>query len=1195
MTRSLSVFYIVRNEQDRIAKSIKSIESIANEIVVVDTGSVDRTIEVCNTFKAKVYKYKWDSDFSGARNFALEKCTKDFVMYLDADEVLAKQSVGEISKILSLSSNSKNLACYVKITSCRKSEKTGELVPIGTDMHKSPQIRLFYRDKSVKFKGLAGESVEESLYRNSKCVIVNSEIEIMHDFSDGRNEDYLSKKEEYHKKISGGNSNMIAKNVIDQKSEDGKKSCAIIICVYNLIHATKKCIDSVISSTKYPYKIILVDDGSSDNCSSYLKSIKNSKYIRMDSNSGVAKSRNRATRVAARDENIGYICFLDNDTEVYDGWLTKLISSIDSGECDIVGPITNSAVGSQRLVKNNWVGRYGPEKILEMVNGKETKGRHIHTDFINRFCQVFSISMLKEVGLLDESFGKIGWEDNDFCRRFTERGLKIAVNKDVFIFHSGHSTSAFNNQNYFTEIQNPAKEYHKKWKTNFDGSWNPSLKQSVGEGGFRNPFTSIVVLTYNNFEINKKFFEAMRTGTQNYELIVVDNGSTDGTVEYLKTIKDIKLSLQNKNLGVIKGRNIGINMSSGEYIVCLDNDQIVHKDWLVDLHSKMAEGYDFVGVEAWEVNSSYCPIKRHNKFNMNLKIDYVGAGGCLMKRSVLEKIGIYDERFGMAYFEDVDICYRARKSGYKIGWCYKNIINHLEHSTLIKGQKEFNYNEALANSHRKFLDKMKAIKEGTVFDEIMISKKRKVTFCMALKSRSERATASIKSIINQKGSEEIDFCIIEDESEDMLCLDKIDGSEKIRHIIVDTGFAWNKSLLINQLANSLLSECICFWDADFIYSENFLEEYFKLIRETNFEKEYLQIMVTESCDSNKKGEIIPGGTLWGGFYTYKTDHFIGINGFDESFVGWGYEDIDFNTRIINAYKICPKIIKQKNFVYHNSHDDVLRHMSHMHSNKKRYDDNKKIGASKTMPPTILKHKWRSNKMEIGASETIAIICNGPSLRGVDLFSLKEKDIDCFTMNMSFRQWYKNGFWSKYWGCFDYVVTDNHSGEFKRFIEDPKVPIESFFLLRKVSDSKKLHTLSFKTRELYKVGNTFENFGDVGNTGCNCCQVALCLGYKKIILLGADCNYVDFVDGAKRVGNKLVMERTPKTNPNYAWDDYNQKNDEYNVPAADKFQMPGWKALSDYCNDNGIQVVNCSMQSKIEYFRKNTLERELTLY
>jgi hypothetical protein len=104
-----------------------------------------------------------------------------------------------------------------------------------------------------------------------------------------------------------------------------------------------------------------------------------------------------------------------------------------------------------------------------------------------------------------------------------------------------------------------------------------------------------------------------------------------------------------------------------------------------------------------------------------------------------------------------------------------------------------------------------------------------------------------------------------------------------------------------------------------------------------------------------------------------------------------------------------------------------------------------------------------------------------------------------------------------------------------------------------------------------------------------------MGYKKIILLGADCNYVDMVDGAKKVGNKLVMEKTPEKNPNYAWDDYNQKGDEYNIPRADVFQMPGWKALANYCAAHGVQVVNCSMESKIEYFRKNTLERELTLY
>jgi glycosyltransferase involved in cell wall biosynthesis len=336
--KKLSVFYIVRNEQDRIVRSIKSIKSLADEVIIVDTGSVDRTIDVCKALKCKIYKYKWNDDFSSARNFALSKCNNDLVMYLDADEILTKKSTYEIEKLLS--DSKKNVAYYVNITDCISKEGSDEFIPLNEKNSKSSQIRIFTKGKHIKFKGLANENIEDSIYRDHKCVVLNSDVEIMHNFLEGRNKDLVSKKKKYHEKISGKPVNMTIKNnpvsnpVAEPKKE---KKCAIVICAYNLIHATKKCIESVVANTKFPYKLILVDDGSSNNCSTYMKSIKGANYIRIDKNSGVPKSRNRAMRVAARDEEVEYICLLDNDTEVYDGWLTKLISNLIAKKCELVG------------------------------------------------------------------------------------------------------------------------------------------------------------------------------------------------------------------------------------------------------------------------------------------------------------------------------------------------------------------------------------------------------------------------------------------------------------------------------------------------------------------------------------------------------------------------------------------------------------------------------------------------------------------------------------------------------------------------------------------------------------------------------------------------------------------------------------------------------------------------------------------
>lgn len=98
---------------------------------------------------------------------------------------------------------------------------------------------------------------------------------------------------------------------------------------------------------------------------------------------------------------------------------------------------------------------------------------------------------------------------------------------------------------------------------------------------------------------------------------------------------------------------------------------------------------------------------------------------------------------------------------------------------------------------------------------------------------------------------------------------------------------------------------------------------------------------------------------------------------------------------------------------------------------------------------------------------------------------------------------------------------------------------------------------------------------------------------KIILLGVDCNYVEFVDGSKKDGpGGLVMEKTPEKNPNYWFDDYQQKGDEYNVPAGLSFHMPTWNMFAYRAAHAGIEVINCSPITTLRGFKRLSLEEAL---
>lgn len=96
----ISACYIVKNEAKNLAKSLKSLKTQVNEIVVVDTGSIDNTIAVARKLGAKVYSFSWQDDFSKARNFALSKAKGDWLILLDADEYFTAKTAGNIRQVI---------------------------------------------------------------------------------------------------------------------------------------------------------------------------------------------------------------------------------------------------------------------------------------------------------------------------------------------------------------------------------------------------------------------------------------------------------------------------------------------------------------------------------------------------------------------------------------------------------------------------------------------------------------------------------------------------------------------------------------------------------------------------------------------------------------------------------------------------------------------------------------------------------------------------------------------------------------------------------------------------------------------------------------------------------------------------------------------------------------------------------------
>lgn len=201
---------------------------------------------------------------------------------------------------------------------------------------------------------------------------------------------------------------------------------------------------------------------------------------------------------------------------------------------------------------------------------------------------------------------------------------------------------------------------------------------------------SIIVLAYNQLEDGTKpCIESIykNTPVSDFELIVVDNNSIDGTVNYLKSIENkydnLKIILNYENKGYAGGNNDGMKVASGDFIILLNNDTVVTENWLERLLSPF-----YVDKKIGIIGpiSNYAGTEQKIKIEANiveeaikLGVDYASKNKdiffdspklsffCVaIRREVFEKIGLLDEAFGIGMFEDDDYSVRVKKAGYRV-------------------------------------------------------------------------------------------------------------------------------------------------------------------------------------------------------------------------------------------------------------------------------------------------------------------------------------------------------------------------------------------------------------------------------------------------------------------------------------------------------------------------------------------------
>jgi GT2 family glycosyltransferase/Flp pilus assembly protein TadD len=479
---------------------------------------------------------------------------------------------------------------------------------------------------------------------------------------------------------------------------------SVIVPTFNRPHMLKESLDSILSQTHQDFEIIVVNDGGTD-VFGLIQNFRDPriKYYQQKRKTGPAAARNTGIKNATGR----FIALLDDDDIFYPEHLETAVKYLNNPY-----PVVYTDAVRASYAKRGETYELFRKSVPYSMEFDRNKLLIGNISPIN--CFVFDKQLAFQAGLFNESLGAL--EDWDFWIRLSalspfkhiaQATVQVNWRKDGTTITSSLGPEFKKNREkiyikYQDEIRNISnvneifEEFNQIWRN--DWKEMPQL-------------TSIVILTFNQIDYTQKCIESVLKHTkEHFELIIVDNGSSDGTVEYLQSeFKDLRPEIQTKiiqntrNLGFAAGNNQGIAAAKGDYVLLLNNDVVVTRGWLQRLLScaeqepqtgivgpqtncvagpqRVADvSYDLTSLAGLEQFAKQFGQKNNGQTSAQWRI----VGFCmLIKRKVIEKIGGLDTIYGLGNFEDDDFCIRAKLAGFKAQIAQDCFVHHF-------GGKTFN-------------------------------------------------------------------------------------------------------------------------------------------------------------------------------------------------------------------------------------------------------------------------------------------------------------------------------------------------------------------------------------------------------------------------------------------------------------------------------------------------------------------------
>jgi len=496
----------------------------------------------------------------------------------------------------------------------------------------------------------------------------------------------------------------------------------VIVPTYNRPEFLIRALQSIVKQTFKDFEVVVVNDCGIQiekvvNLFSHLIAIRS---VRNEQNIGLAASRNVGLSLARGK----YISYLDDDDAYYSDHLSKLVEAMESSNFHVVYSDAHRAV----------------QKKFGSIYKTVSKDVFYSFDFSNELilkqnitpvtCIMHKKSCIDAVGYFDENLH--AHEDWDLWVRMSR----------IFPFkHIKKVTCEFTWRDDGTSMTIAKKKIMDETRAyvmgeaNIYGQFKPVYELlsianehtviDIKKYPSEQCIVSIIIPVFNKLTYTRQCIEAiLKDDTIQYEIIVVDNGSTDNTREYLQTINaNIKIISNKENVGFTIACNQGARIALGDYIVFLNNDTTPQFGWLKELvktakrdptigavgsklvfpDGKLQEAGCLIFSDGTAYRFGNMDDPNAKQYNEVIEVDYCSAACLLVVKEIFDRIGGFDIRFSPAYAEDSDLCFSIRALGYKVLYCPTAVIQHHENITAGKSKSS-----ALAKiAERKFAEKWK--------------------------------------------------------------------------------------------------------------------------------------------------------------------------------------------------------------------------------------------------------------------------------------------------------------------------------------------------------------------------------------------------------------------------------------------------------------------------------------------------------